>query len=505
MSYKQYYNDFKNLPKITNNHIHLLALLPIGKFIKLVKKIDNDIYQKINILDIEYLDFNFNKYTLTMFDEQICGIPYKNLTKKENWIKLSEYKYDIKHFYKINKKLNRWNELERICSCIRFFICNYIIYYYYWYQTLYLNYKHNVFYINVRSKPGNICQECCFNDRFYISSKLILSCDDFINEILKITEITIKKSDYKYLYTQYKFIKYESDIILFALQQFNNKKTKLEKINPDELSNMKLNIDHTIFNKIDIKNPIMFVQYIMTFPKPSNDIKNINEANNKLYEMVKLYIIIAIIINKQYGFIFFNGIDFVKNEQETNNNILYCIIQKFPWINKYGINLIPHIGELNIKKNLTNIDNTIKLTNYLLKNNINRFGHGLIIPQSTYLLNYISNNKKHIYIEFNPISNQILKYFKIKYNPHKQLISNKFIKLVICSDDNGFFNYSTVTTDYLHLYIKWKLSFEHIKQFIINGIELINEPYKTYYINLFNALWNNDIKICMPTIIIRAT
>ncbi len=95
-----------------------------------------------------------------------------------------------------------------------------------------------------------------------------------------------------------------------------------------------------------------------------------------------------------------------------------------------------------------------------------------------------------IVAEVCPISNYLLGYYNPKENPFRNVdIHNSKMQYVICSDDNGIFNYSTVTKDYVIVYKFWKLNIADLKKIITNGLYLIDKKYRYYYLHLFYHLW----------------
>jgi adenosine deaminase len=230
------------------------------------------------------------------------------------------------------------------------------------------------------------------------------------------------------------------------------------------------------------------VQYTMTFPKPE---KEQTYDISVLFKEVEMYAIISIIINNEYGFPFFNGIDFVGNEATTTDDILFLTLKHLTYLEKHGIKFIPHIGETNKAIKINKI-------NKLLNNGIERIGHGLSLSIDESNMNL----KKNFYVEFCPISNKIFGYFRVRDNPHRRQIGidkNK-IKLMICSDDNGIFGYSTVSKDYCAIVKAWKLSWDQVKELIINGIQGgIPKNYVDYYMHIFKEEWSKFEKEFLQT------
>lgn len=488
-------NDFfRELPKITNNHIHIFALIPYRKLLKTIMKIDPDLYNKIyvykgccqleNSNQTSENDSQIFKNSLIFINDNENGIVFNDTTKREDWIKISDLDPSFKNNLVITKHTkNPFFEFEKIQTMFRTFIRNYKVYYYLWYTSLYVNHLNNVFYLNVRGKPGTIHMDVMFGQRLYIDSKKVMSQEIFT---IKLTELIngdrdIKPTDFKYMYRQYLRIKCESDLIMKAVNDFNQEQERPFFVDDHHL------IDDDVIVQFDenynkIKSPQMMVQYIITFPKkPKSTIIDI-----RAYTItIKIILYIAVIINNEYGFNFFNGVDLVGNEQESHDLSEYSqMINRILYFSKFGINFIPHVGETNIVA-----DEIPASEKYILDKNINRIGHGISFSSNPKIVDYIAKSDKIISIEVCPISNYLLGYYLPQNHPHRKSINNQKIKLMICSDDNGLFNYSTVTRDYIFIYKYWGVSIKEIKRFIINGIGVIPQKYKKYYFEVFNYLW----------------
>ena len=473
---------FKNLPKMTNNHIHIYALVPYRKLINLIKKIDPKLYDKIYVLNTnKYKSHNLYKYTLTLLNELCEGISYGDVTSPNDWVKLPELYDEFKNQLVINHHTqNPYSQFELIQAMFRTFIRNYKVYYYLWYTSLYINYHNNVFYLNVRGKPGSISIDTKCSQRLYLQSKHVLSPDLFNSKIklLSATDHDINVSDYKYMYKQYMRTKFETDLIMKAVHDFN-----VEHAYPSFVSKTHLFDDEVAVSFNPIFNPQiqpqMMVQYIITLPKPPKEI----ELNLKLFLLqAKIMIYIAIIINDDYQFTFFNGIDFVGNEQLSHPlDDFVPILKKLLYFRKYQINIIPHIGETNIIS-----DSIGPAEQFILDVPITRIGHGISFVDNSHILNRIDR----LYIESCPISNYLLGYYNPKFHPHQLAINNPKIKLMICSDDNAIFNYNSVKRDYIFVYKYWNLTLKQIKQLILNGIDVIPKKFKQYYLDVFTYLWD---------------
>ena len=482
---------FKNLPKITNNHVHIFALFPYYKLIKIIMKIDPELYDKIYILTTTP-----KKYTVTLINDNVEGIPYKETTKREDWAKISTFDSSIQDNWIINEDTkNPSSVFENIQIMFRTFLRNYKIYYYLWYSSLYVNYRNNIFYLNVRGKPGNINKDVNFSQKLYINSSHAMPWEKFNSKIYEFTrgDKDISRNDFKYMYRQYTRIKMECDLIVKAVNDFNTKYTVPHFVDDEHLLEDNKNDkndknDILKFNTFDTnfdpnKKPQMMVQYIISIPKKSKNV----EFDLRYYLLaIKMMLYIAIIINDEYSFQFFNGIDLIGNEQRTYDLSTFIpVITKLLYFRKYGINFIPHIGETNNMKKEISI-----MEKYIFDKNINRIGHGMSFITTKEVLEYIDRSNKIIFIESSPISNYLLGYYHPEKHPHLLAIKNPKIKLMICSDDNGIFNYSSVTLDYIYIYKYWKISLDDIKKLISNGIDVVYPKYKNYYFQVFYYLWS---------------
>jgi len=87
---------FRRLPKMTNNHIHLFALFPFKRLLKIIKKIDPELYHKIYVLkhDLTSGDQLIHKYTMITFNHNVEGVPFADVTTLEDWQPLSEIDTD---------------------------------------------------------------------------------------------------------------------------------------------------------------------------------------------------------------------------------------------------------------------------------------------------------------------------------------------------------------------------------------------------------------------------
>lgn len=482
---------FRRLPKITNNHIHIFALIPYRKLLKIIMKIDPELYDKIYVLgtDVHSLDTDSEilyKYSPMLINDKLDGMPYKEITKREDWIKLPLLYPSFKNDLIITKHTeNPFKKFEKIQTMFRVFIRNYKVYYYLWYSSLYVNYNNNVFYLNVRGKPGTISKDVKFSQRFFLNSKHIMPQFEFYDKIslLSKNDKNIRQSDYKYMFRQYARIKYESDLILKAVNDFNINQKYPYFVDDTHLLDDDIKINFK--EKYNQQNPQMMVQYIITFPKKPKDV----EVDFRLYMIsIKMILFIAVIINEEYKFNFFNGVDLVGNEQDSHELSEYApIVDSLLYFRHYGINFIPHIGETNIIK-----EDMSTMENYVFNKNITRIGHGMSFVTTKEVLNFINQSDKIISIESCPISNYLLGYYHPEEHPHQLALQNPKIKLVICSDDNGLFNYSSVTRDYIFIYKYWKINLKEIKKLITNGIDLIIYKYRQYYYDVFNHLWTNE-------------
>lgn len=477
---------FKKLPKMTNNHIHIFAMLPYRKLLKMIKKIDPELYDRVYALTVDVItdgDEKLYKNSLELINDRVDGIPMKGITKREDWVKVSTLDPSFKNSLVVTKHTeNPFAEFEKIQTRFRIFVRHYKVYYYLWYTSLYVNYNNNVFYLNVRGKPGTIHKDVKFDNIFFLESKQVMSDQSFS---AKLTEIAkddkdIKPNDHKYMYKQYTRIKYESDLILKAVNDFNKNRTYPHFVNDNHLYNDKVDISFDENYQKD--KPQMMVQYIITFPKKPKSV----ELDLRMYMLyVKKILYIAAVINEEYGFPFFNGIDLVGNEQESHDLSEFIpIMGKLLYFRRFGINFIPHIGETNIVKN-----EITPMERLIFDKNITRIGHGISFVTTEAITTELKKLNRTITIESCPISNYLLGYYHPRSHPHQAAINNPNIKLMICSDDNGLFNYSSVSRDYLFAHKYWNLTMKDLKKLILNGLSVIPQKYKKYYYDVFNYLW----------------
>jgi len=494
---------FRRLPKMTNNHIHLFALFPFKRLLKIIKKIDPELYHKIYVLkhDLTSGDQLIHKYTMITFNHNVEGVPFADVTTLEDWQPLSEIDTDPALWASliIKQHIDRpFNQFERIQALVRILVRHYKIYYYLWYISLYTNYHNRIYYLNVRGRPGTINKDVRHGHRFFIDSPNAMAEADFQTKMTDLirSDLDVKSQDIKFMYRQYIKIKYESDLILMAVNDFNSSHNYPSFVTSNHLlepkSKTKIQFDENFYPDDPSIKPQMMVQYIITFPKYP---KGTQLDFRKLIHEIKEILYIAVVINTEYGFQFFNGIDFVGNEQETTDLSDWVpYLGKLLYFRKYGIHFIPHIGETNkIKTEINPIER------FILDKQLTRIGHGMSfvttdairLALETRTGNSTISGPGNFYIESCPISNYLLGYYHPKDHPHRLALLDSHIKLMICSDDNGLFNYSTVTRDYMIIYKFWNITMDQIKQLILNGMAMIPQPYKKYYHDVFNKQWTN--------------
>ena len=486
------YEHFRQMPKMTNNHLHIFAMFPYRRLLKVIQNIDPELYSKIYYYDNEVTSSSGEpsivKYLLTLTNEESEGVPYNDVSKKEDWKPLADAGQQFWDLLVVRNHLkNPFKYLEQIQLMFRIFVRHYKIYYYMWYCTLLVNFYNKVYYLNVRGKPGTINKDVKHGHRLFMESKNVLPSDAFNKILSDISQgdTDISPSDYKFLYKQYTKIKYECDLIMKAVSDFNKNHTVVKYIDGDELINGKneISLPPTEQDRIsDDAYPIMMVQYIITYHKQP---KTLQLDIRKYIMEIKKLLYVAVIINKDYGYQFFNGIDLVGNEQETHTLIEYMpYLGKLLYFRKYGINFIPHYGESDVSKTEMN-----PIEKFFIEKNISRFGHGMELIETTDYVSTVINQKKRILIESCPISNELMGYYKVVDNPHKDLIDNPNFKLMICTDDNGLFGYSSVTRDYMIIANAWNLVDNQFMQITSNGLEVIDKTYRSYYIQLHKKMW----------------
>jgi hypothetical protein len=478
---------FKDLPKMTNNHLHIYGMVPYRKLLNLIKVIDPELYGKMYVYekppDVELTVIQDK--AMTIIDENVEGIAYEESTGRANWQPLLQHE-DVytKHLY-IDAETPRANIVyNNLQTRFRTLVRNYRVYYYLWYTTLFVNRNNEVYYLNVRGKPGTINTGTKFGQRLYLESKHIMSQDAFSKALKEIsqTDHDISESDYKFMYSLYSKVKMESDLIVKAVASINKESKYPEYLSDDFLLNSAPVCKYSTIWKTGTK-PQSMVQYIITFSKQP---KSVDVDVKKYTILIKQQLYIAVLINKEYKFQFFNGIDLVGNEQESHDLEFYAsLVNKIMYFRKFGLNFIPHVGETNeIRSELTLSEKLV------FEKNLSRIGHGIAFTTAKESLDHLEVKKKIIYVESCPISNYLLGYYSPHVHPHKDFVNHPYIKLMICSDTNGIFNYSSVTRDYIFVTRYWKLNVQDLKNLILNGLYPIPDIYRAYYSSYFHYVWD---------------
>lgn len=474
------------LPKMTNNHIHLWALIPFEKLFNKIKLIDPELYNSIYVyspkiyIKHENPDLETVPNTLVVSDNNVEGQIKRELTNKSDWKKLSEI--DFPNYVISNSLTNPFDQLDIIQKQVRLVIRNVKVYYYLWYYALQKNYQNNIFYLNVRGKPGSISKSVKIDDISFLTSKYIYSQKEFLLRIKRICDnITLTDTDLSFFYKTYGRIKMESDIIINTVNLFNSSHQDMSKIDIDFLIN-KFPMFNLPDNYKPHSKPNMLIQFIVTFAKHQ---LNQEIDKPKFYSQMRSVVYSCVLINEQYGYNFFNGYDMVGNEQQTYNFMEYKdILDEFKSLKKYGMEFYPHVGES--KEIPTEITPDFQ---YIIDNDVNRIAHAMSFLSTKKVLEFYKS--KQIHIESCPNSNYILGYYNPKSHPHKKFVDNKNIKIMIGSDDNAPFNYSTVTDDYLTIKDSWNLSDEQLHKLIKNGMECIPEKSKKYYNDVYGHIIAN--------------
>lgn len=492
----------RKIPKMTNLHVHLFAMLPVEKFIKLLSKIDDDLYRKINILERNIFDNEhkliYYAHTLNIINDYLTGNTgftreEKTDLERNDWIPLHNIENirDIMKEFIIRQHLEHpFDIFEVIQARLRIVIRHYKFYYYYWYATLYQNFKNNIFYLNVRGKPGSITHDTSFDKTLFLRSTNILPLDEFENRVNLLVgdDRDIKPKDYGFMYGIYTRIKYEADLIMLAVQNFNNGFKKPHYISSDALLELS---PENIYKKIYDNTKQMMVQYIITFPKEAKPQGETDEIEyiymKQLLVQIKQTLYVAVVINQEYDFTLFNGIDLVGYEQKTRDLSEYIpILKKLLYFRKFGINTYPHLGESNV------VSEEISLAQkYIIEKKIERIGHGITFLTNKNIEPLLIKQNQTICLEICPISNYLLGYYKIDKHPAKEFIHNKNFRITINSDDNGLFGYTTVSHDYLIIIKHWGLENKDLKRLISNGLFFIPREYQDFYRKMFVTLWNN--------------
>lgn len=534
----------QHLPKMTNLHVHLFALYPYFKLLQYICEHDASLYAKIYCLKtavgssailfkniqsittphgykrvVSYLKAQIYdelfidpflieqlgdikptdalllqqwlktfeasqlvKNTLSIFNNQKIGVPFNNHTHFNDWIPYSLVVNENQFVVKANAN-NAFHQFENIQKMTRLIVRHYKVYYYLWLCSLKANSEKGIYYLNVRGKPGSISTDVAFGTRLYLTAHL---CDDYHTFTQKLITISssdtdIRTNDHKYMYNLYLRVKCESDLILRAVTCFNKNTNKKQEVNDTILTDP---FHYTLPAHYVDGVPQMCVQYIITFSKkPRNE--NIDWKQYML--IIKMTLYVAVCINHNYGFTFFNGYDLVGNEQISHSLEEFTyLINKLFYFRKHQIHFYPHLGESSSVK-----DEISSFQKYLIDRGINRIGHGMTFAVPA-MNQFLANIHKTIYLECCPISNAILGYAHIASHPMRQMINSKHIKPVICSDDNGLFGYDTVTNDYQSIVKYWQLSSIQLIELVRNGIDLIPTPYRKYYEQVFENYLNNN-------------
>jgi hypothetical protein len=492
---KRVRNFFKNLPKITNNHIHLFALLPYTVLLKTIYDIDRELYNKIYGLKEDFIvtiDENKSatilKHTLILINENKKGPKNRESTNISDWERLANLKISELMPSEITETtVNPFNEFERIQSRYRFFIRHYKVYYYLLYTSLFVNYNNNVFYLNLRGKPGSINVDVNFSEKLYLTPKYHIKYFKFQEKMKKLIrdDNVINESHISFMHNFYLRMKCDSDIIILALYNFNISKQYSEFIDDNSITDVDMReISKKLIEMFgDKKNKkLMMMQYIITFGKHP---KYLDFDLNNFEIAIKIVLYCAIIINREYGFTFFNGIDLVGNEQDSHGLDKYIpLLRSIKKFERYNISIIPHFGETN------NVENKISVIDkYIFDNKIKRIGHAISLVSNKKVYKYINDNNIKIYVESCPISNYLLGYYKPENHPHKKIVNNKNLRLVICSDDNAIFGYNTVSRDYEYIWKYWHINIDDLKRIILNGINCIGIIFQEYYYEMFIEMW----------------
>jgi len=151
------------------------------------------------------------------------------------------------------------------------------------------------------------------------------------------------------------------------------------------------------------------------------------------------------------------------SEENTTNEDYFADLFNF-LKNNSSLPLFYHAGETRYFPNHPVDDNYIS-TNYINDNvlhaillpNVKRIGHGISAIKNELILEIM--RKKNIALEFSPISNQDLFYYKLEKNPIMPMIKLNF-PITINSDDPGFFGYEGVTMDWFYLLMLNKNQFQ---------------------------------------------
>jgi len=120
-----------------------------------------------------------------------------------------------------------------------------------------------------------------------------------------------------------------------------------------------------------------------------------------------------------------------------------------------------------------------------------RIGHGYNLYRHPILLEKLKSNK--ICIEWNPLSNQILRYVKdMRNHPHFGSYKQGVV-LSISSDDPGIFGTDPATWDLVSVVLSFKLGLADLKVFFENSIDscCLNQRQQDSLRSSWSKLWKN--------------
>jgi adenosine deaminase len=139
--------------------------------------------------------------------------------------------------------------------------------------------------------------------------------------------------------------------------------------------------------------------------------------------------------------------------------------------------------------------NAIKNIKYILQKKYTRISHGFHLLNNKFKLN------KPIYLEICPISNMLLKFYKIEKHPARNFIHSNNIIISISSDDPGAFGYMDVSKDWFEIYTKWNLNNNDLYKLALNSLQSIEHSshvndlciiFKLFY-NIWYDEWLNSL------------
>ena len=186
-----------------------------------------------------------------------------------------------------------------------------------------------------------------------------------------------------------------------------------------------------------------------------------------------------------------NGFDFVTafdivNEEDKVKPILYFIDELLEAKSSIPkLEFIFHAGESISRYNENEYDAILLGTK--------RIGHSVPLILHPHLMQLSRSNQ--IGIEVCPISHWILGYiYDPRWHPARQMMASQ-LGVTVSSDLHTFYDYDTLTVDYVLAFLAWQLDLKDLKQLWINSIKYssIQEDKKEKYLDHFKNEWDKFI------------